>query len=122
MEFTVMTYNIQSGRNLAQDRNIAHAISAIQKENPDILSLNEVQHCTELCPEGKCQAQAVAEALGYPYFHFGRSLTLWEVSMAMPSCPGSPFRKFRFSLFRIYQRKNGTAGSSPGAICAAGWI
>ena len=74
MEFTVMTYNIQSGRNLAQDRNIAHAISAIQKESPDILSLNEVQHCTELCPEGKCQAQAVAEALGYPYFHFGRSI------------------------------------------------
>ena len=43
MEFTVMTYNIQSGRNLAQDRNIAHAISAIQKESPDILSLKGLE-------------------------------------------------------------------------------
>lgn len=74
MELTIMTYNIQSGRNLAQDRNIAHAVSAIRKENPDILSLNEVQHCTELCPDGKCQARAVAEILGYPYFRFGRAI------------------------------------------------
>ena len=74
MKVTIMTYNIQSGRNLAQDRNIGHAISTIKKENPDILSLNEVQHCTSLCPDGKCQAQAIAEALDYPYFHFGRSI------------------------------------------------
>lgn len=74
MEMTVMTYNIQSGRNLAQDRDIRHAISTIRKESPDILSLNEVQHCTAFCPDGRCQAQAVAEALGYPYFRFGRSI------------------------------------------------
>lgn len=74
MEMTVMTYNIQSGRNLAQDRDIRHAISTIRKESPDILSLNEVQHCTALCPDGKCQAQMVAEALDYPYFRFGRSI------------------------------------------------
>ena len=74
MEMTVMTYNIQSGRNLAQDRDIRHAISTIRKESPVILSLNEVQHCTAFCPDGKCQAQAVAEALDYPYFRFGRSI------------------------------------------------
>lgn len=74
MKITVMTYNIQSGRNLAQDRDIRHAVSTIRKESPDILSLNEVQHCTSLCPDGKCQAQAVAEALDYPYFRFGRSI------------------------------------------------
>lgn len=74
MELTVMTYNIQSGRNLAQNQDIAHAISTVQKINPDILSLNEVHHCTEICPGGKCQAQAVAEALRYPYFRFGRSI------------------------------------------------
>lgn len=74
MRIKVMTYNIQSGRNLNQDRDIHHAIHTIRKENPDILGLNEVMHKTQLCPGGTCQAEMIAEELGYPFFQFGRSI------------------------------------------------
>ena len=74
MRIRVMTYNVQSGKDLAGDRDIQHAIRTIRQENPDILGLNEVQHRTRLCPDGCCQAEAIAEALGYPFFYFGRSI------------------------------------------------
>ena len=75
MLLKVMTYNIQSGRNLAGDRSVGHALSAIRAEMPDILTLNEVQHCTE-ASEGRCQAAGIAAALGYGH-RFARAIDLW---------------------------------------------
>lgn len=74
MKIKMMTYNIQSGHNLQRDRDVRHAVSTIRGENPDILNLNEVHHCTELCENGKCQAEQIAEALGYPYVRFGKAI------------------------------------------------
>lgn len=74
MQIKIMTYNIQSGHNLAKDRDVRHAAETIRAENPDILNLNEVQHCTEYCADGRCQAEKLAEMLGYPYFRFGKAI------------------------------------------------
>lgn len=74
MSIKIMTYNIQSGNNLEKDRDVRHAAATIQAENPDILALNEVQHETELCADGRCQAEKLAQMLGYPYFRFGRAI------------------------------------------------
>lgn len=74
MKLKIMTYNIQSGYNLKRDNDVRHAINTIQMEKPDILSLNEVHHCTELCEDGKCQAEKIAQELGYPYVRFGKAI------------------------------------------------
>lgn len=76
MQLKVMTYNIQSGRNLAGDRSIEHALRTIRAEMPDILTLNEVQHRTALS-EGRCQAAGIAAALGYGH-RFARAIDFMD--------------------------------------------
>lgn len=66
MQIKVMTYNIQSGKNLAGDRDLSHAAHTIRAESPDILTLNEIQHHTTLS-NGHCQAEELAAMLGYSY-------------------------------------------------------
>lgn len=72
MNLTAMTYNIQSGRNLARDLNIEHAASVIRDVQPDFVVLNEVRSRTQDVGNVN-QAWELGRLAGY-YPVFGRSI------------------------------------------------
>ena len=72
MNLTAMTYNIQSGRDLARDLNIDHAASVIRDVQPDFAVLNEVRSHTQDVGAVN-QAWELGRLAGY-YPVFGRSI------------------------------------------------
>lgn len=72
MNLTAMTYNIQSGRNLARNLNIGHAASVIRGVQPDFVVLNEVRSHTQDVGDVN-QAWELGRLTGY-YPVFGRSI------------------------------------------------
>jgi len=72
MTFTVMTYNIRSGKNMAGDLNITYSAQVIGDMMPDLVNLNEVRnHSADVGPVN--QAQQLGDLLGMSW-RFGRSI------------------------------------------------
>lgn len=72
MNLIAMTYNIQSGRDLARNLNIGHAASVIRSVQPDFVVLNEVRSHTQDVGDVN-QAWELGRLTGY-YPVFGRSI------------------------------------------------
>jgi len=74
MKLTAMTYNICSGRNLEEHRDLAYAAEIILKVQPDFVVLNEVRsHSPDVGPIN--QAHVLGQMTGY-FPVFGRSIDL----------------------------------------------
>ena len=73
MKLLAMTYNIQSGHNLAGDRNIQHAADVVNQVQPDFLTVNEVRCNTSDVPVH--QANELGRLTGY-YPVFGKSIDI----------------------------------------------
>ena len=73
MRLHLMTYNMYSGRDLDGNYDLAGKIAAIRACAPDILSLNEVHRCTHLS-RGADQAEEIAQACGFPYRFYARTI------------------------------------------------
>ena len=72
MTFTVMTYNIRSGKNMAGDLNIAYAAQVISDMAPDLVNVNEVRNRSADVGRAN-QAQQLGDLLGMSW-RFGKSI------------------------------------------------
>lgn len=71
--FTLMTYNVFSGRTLDGRYDLDGKIEAIRAVSPDILGLNEIHRNTNHSGHTS-QTDIIADALGYKYRFFARAI------------------------------------------------
>lgn len=74
MQLTIMTYNICSGKNLQQKRNLGYAASVIREVRPEFVTLNEVRSHTADIGDID-QAEELARLTGY-HPVFGKSIDI----------------------------------------------